>query len=267
VDERGLPDFLMADKLEHFQSGDNPFTDPSFRERLNALVDAVKELQEAAGSQADEAMPAHERPFIPVRIDDYASTSGYYNFDEVEWDDSSEEWAVKTGGVTHSDMGPARAVGGSLDDGHQVHLLGRVVYITPRHAMDGSGNVVWEFTPPACESFWAEITGSASIGSNRWKYAWTEKYRGTTNFATLSGGRSGTTSAGFAINAAEGGNDGSGVEGHGVDVGGTDYPAGFSMQPIQGGRIVRMWVEYDGSGNAFYTFEATNADDGTCEAA
>lgn len=256
----------MPVPLKHIQPGTRPFSDSEFRETLNAMIDAIVDLQKRPRAGAPPII--HERPFIPVRIDGYDSTSGYYNYDEVEWDDTSEEWGVKSGGISETDAGPARAIGGSLDDGHQTNLLGRVVYITPRHAMDGSGVVVWEFTPPACESFWAKITGSTAVPStsNRWRYSWTEQERTTDGFSDLSGGRSGSTSSGYAINAVEVSNDGSGVEGHGVDVDGTDYPAGFEVQPVQGNPVHRMWVDYNASGTPFYTFSSENADDGTCEA-
>ena len=255
----------MAKPLSHIEAGTNILKGSDFREFLNGLVDAINALQRGQSHAAPPII--HDRPFIPVRIDGFSTTSGYYKFDEVEWDDSAEEWSVKSGGVSETDMGEIRAIGSSLDTGHQTYLLGRVVYVMPRHAMDGSGKVVWEFTPPACESFWAKITGNAANGTNRWKYAWTEVERTSTAFQDLSGGRSGTTSSGFAINGGEANNDGTGVQGHGVDIDGDDYPAGFEVQPIQGDPVVRMYVEYTSSGTAYYTFYATNADDGTCEAA
>jgi len=120
----------------------------------------------------------------------------------------------------------------------------------------------------ATESFWAKITGSLTMSGadNRWQYAWSEQVRTATGWTTPTGGRSGTTEEDFALNSAEAFNDATGVQGHGVDIDGADYPAGFEMQPIQGDRVVRMWQETATDGSVAFSFEATNADDGTCEA-
>lgn len=117
-------------------------------------------------------------------------------------------------------------------------------------------------------SFWAKITGSLAMdgASNRWQYAWSEQVRTATGWETPAGGRSGTTEEGFALNSVEANNDGAGVQGHGVDIDGADYPAGFALKPIRGEPVRRMWQEIDTDGNVCYSFEATNTDDGTCEA-
>lgn len=118
------------------------------------------------------------------------------------------------------------------------------------------------------DGFWAKITGSSAQGSNKWRYAWTEMYQsGAETYSTLTGGRSGTTSTGYATNSKERSNTGSGVEGHGVDVDGADYPAGFSVQPIQGNPIVWMRQTQLTATTWAYAFTDVNADDGTCEAA
>lgn len=136
-----------------------------------------------------------------------------------------------------------------------------VVSLLPRKQQQGVA------ATPAT-SFWAKITGSLAMSgaTNRWQYAWSEQVRNATGWETPEGGRSGTTEEDFALNSVEANNDGAGVEGHGVDVDGDDYPDGFEVQPIQGDRVVRMWEEATADGELCYSFEATNADDGTCEA-
>lgn len=255
----------MPTTVDDIPSGINIFRGPEFREMLNTWAEAIRQLQSAA---QDDVMPHPERPFWPVRIDGYGSSPGYYQFDQVQWNDTTEAWDVVSGGMSHVTAGEARAIGGSLDTGHQSNLLGRVVYVTPRHALDGSGNVVFEFEAPPVESFWGRITGSTAIPSttNRWRYAWTEQERSTDGFADLTGGRSGTTSSSYAINSVEANNDGIGTQGNSIDIDGADFPAGFSMQPVEGDPVVRMYKEYDASGTAFYTFAYVNAVDGTCEA-
>lgn len=116
--------------------------------------------------------------------------------------------------------------------------------------------------------FWAKITGSASIGTNRWKYAWTEQRRTSTGFENLTSGRTGTTSTDFAINSVEANNDGTGIQGNSVDIDGTifDDNTGLELQAVRGDPVVRMWVDTDADGNTAFTFEYVNAIDGECAA-
>jgi hypothetical protein len=116
------------------------------------------------------------------------------------------------------------------------------------------------------QSFFAKITGSSEISTNRWKYAWTEQQRTATGFQDKPNGRSGTTADRFAINSVEASNDGSDTEGNSVDVDGTifDDNSGLEMQPVEGNPVVTMWFDYDDEGNPAYTFEYVNAIDGEC---
>lgn len=70
------------------------------------------------------------------------------------------------------------------------------------------------------------------------------------------------------LNTVENYNDNSGIEGHSVDIDGVDYPAGFSVQPIQGEPVLPAWQELrSGSGplpGAVWWVSYENADDGTC---
>ena len=112
------------------------------------------------------------------------------------------------------------------------------------------------------DGFWASITGNATDGTNRWKYAFSEVYKSSAGYggwATLSGGRSGTTSTNSARNTIEDMNTGadSHVEGNGVDPANLD-PAGtgsdtFSMMPCTSGNVV--WIrEVDRGGTTEYWF-------------
>lgn len=114
--------------------------------------------------------------------------------------------------------------------------------------------------------FLAKITGSASLSTNRWKYAWSEVVLDHTDdsFDILSGDRSGTTTTDYALNLVEAFNDGTGVQAPGVDIDGDDYPAGFSLQAIQGNPVVIMYPWSDDDGYIRYLFSLANAHDGTC---
>ncbi|MCP4378012.1 MAG: hypothetical protein GY794_17790, partial [bacterium] len=120
--------------------------------------------------------------------------------------------------------------------------------------------------------FWAEITGSGTDGTHRWKYAWTEVYKlsaGYGGWSTLSGGRSGTTSTNPARNTIEDMNTGADAhtEGNGVDPANLD-PATtgsdtFSFMPCTTDNIVRMYEVLQGS-NIEYWFSYETGVDGDC---
>jgi len=127
--------------------------------------------------------------------------------------------------------------------------------------------------PPAMvdrNAFWAEITGNAADGTNRWKYAWSEVYKASAGYggwSALSGGRSGTTTADPARNTIENMNTGgaSHVEGCGVDVDNLDtgYYT-FSIMPCTTGNIVRVHEVRQGE-NSEYWFSYINGVDGGCD--
>jgi len=115
--------------------------------------------------------------------------------------------------------------------------------------------------------FLAKITGSTSIGTNRYKYDWTEVVLDDTyGFADRSNARTGSD----ALNVCEMSNTASTV-GAGVDVGAADYPTGFSMMPIgKAGDdtlidvVVVMFAMRDDAGALRSVFSLANAHDGTC---
>lgn len=123
--------------------------------------------------------------------------------------------------------------------------------------------------PVSC--FWAKITGSAAVDTDddrRWQYAWTEQERTSTGWQDLSGGRSGTTSADFALNSIEANNDDTATEqGNSIDFS-SDIATGnedMLLVPVRGNPVVRMWVEPEVTTGALaYSFEYVNAVDGEC---
>lgn len=123
----------------------------------------------------------------------------------------------------------AKAVGFTPNAGRRIAAAVRTVEAIdnrgrrlPRDIRAGGGDV----------SFWAQITGSAEIGTTgKFKYAWSEQERTASGWQAKTGGRSGTTSSGYAIT-------------------GRDFVVTGSNGPI-----VRMYPETDNAGAACYTFE------------
>jgi len=110
-------------------------------------------------------------------------------------------------------------------------------------------------------SFWAKITGRTSLGSNRWSYTFANVTKGGS--VGYGGTWTNGSTAGTAYNSIEQINNGAGIEGNGVDVDGTDFPSGFSIQPVPTNSIVRIFETANG-GTTEYWFSYENGIDGTC---
>ena len=137
-------------ELKRFESGESIY-DSSFREKLNALVDAVNAIGKSAGGawQEPEFTESRADYGIPVRITAYGTSDGFFQFEEVLDNNSGNaQWAVKSGGLTHSDLGEARIRGGWAASEVDYPILGRVVYLKPSLATDSGGDRVFEFEPP-----------------------------------------------------------------------------------------------------------------------
>lgn len=114
-------------------------------------------------------------------------------------------------------------------------------------------------------SFFGLIASSSTDGSNRWAYSIDEAVQGGagyTGWAARTGGRDVT-----ARNMAEVGNTATIVGG--VNVDGTDYPAGFVPKPVPNGTLVLVWqvMKSDQSATEFWFNYGPTPHDGTCEAA
>lgn len=129
-------------------------------------------------------------------------------------------------------------------------------------------------TPTLTPFVWAKIDGNSSITgqNNRWRYSWTEveldDATGITdgkfdNWTSKTGGLSGTTSTDYALNTTEDVNDDTNIS-PGIDITGTDYPTGFSVQAVLTSTIVRMYLVKEATGPLRYVFSIENAHDGTC---
>jgi len=192
---------------------------------------------------------------------------GDYTITQQWWDQSASPpaWAdaAAPGGLVSAEAREINARTGGRP--------GQKVHFRCEHNK-GGGTETWIDLGCGSESFWAKIDGNAADGTNRWKYAWTEVYKSSAGYggwATLSGGRSGTTSSGPARNTIEDMNTGADahVVGNGVDPANLD-PAQtgsdtFEIMPCTTGNIVRIHEVLQGS-NVEYWFSYENGVNGDC---
>ncbi len=210
--------------------------------------------------------PVVDRRTYHARLTGRGTGDGFFQFKLVEWKGSTKDWAAAVvNKADHTILGEAWEVSGRkvihLDEIVQLRLSNQVVLDDGLPALEFTSQNRW---------IWAELDGNAEIvaDTNRWKLSWTEKVRTTTGFgAPVWTALTGSTTVDFAINGIEANNSATGVQGHGVDVDGADYPGGFDVQsPDQGSPIVKLYENFDASRNRFYTIAFENTDDGICEA-
>jgi hypothetical protein len=192
---------------------------------------------------------------------------GDYTITQQWWDQNADPpaWtdAVSPSGLVDAE---ARDI-----DQRDAGAAGGIVRFWQGRNMSGAVET-WIDIGRVSPGFWASISGNASDGTNRWKYAFSEVNKSSEGYggwATLSGGRSGTTSSGPARNSIEDMNTGSDshIEGNGVDPAHLD-PAEtgsdtFSLMPCTSGNIVRMHQVECGQ-SVEYWFSYENGVDGDC---
>lgn len=225
-------------------------------EQNDPLAGAVRRGRGRGGGVGPEA-------FVVGRVTEVdAEDATLLSVKEQFWDDEEGDMIGLPAGRTWDgeDGNPAKV---KAVDGHSRSVDDLVVL---GFKMGADGTSVWYVLPGQASSFWAKITSSAADGTNKWKYAWTEQERTASGWQDKTGGRSGTTTTGFAINGLEASNSDAGVQGNSVDVDGTifDDNTGLEVRPVEGNPVVRMWVDIDTSGDPAYTFEYVNAVDGEC---
>jgi hypothetical protein len=119
-------------------------------------------------------------------------------------------------------------------------------------------------SPLPRQTFWATITGHTEDGPNRYRYNYTEAAKTATGYGGWTDKPAGRT--GVCFNLTEDINDGSGVEGNGIDLDGEDFPDGFTLRPCPDGTPVLLTIVTlaDASAKeAWFSWE--NPVDGTCE--
>jgi hypothetical protein len=123
-----------------------------------------------------------------------------------------------------------------------------IVWAIVRLGGGGSANV---------PRFRARLTGSSSIGANRWSYSFVEVEPDLTGtFKDLAGGRTGT-----AYNTMEANNAASGTLGSGDDP--ANFPSGVELQPI-GPAVVWIDEDLDCNDEPIFLFQASNNPGGAC---
>lgn len=161
-------------QLNQFESGESIY-DEGFREKLNAVVDAVN----ASGSGTNAAprgfneSRAHRG--IPVEL--LARTSeggGEFSFREVIWNQDTGSWETKANGLTHQQLGAARAMGGTVTTAVAAAHIGDVVYIYPKCIPDNN-TVRYEFNVspklfPVNVVVKSGVNGVAGVSPPTWIY-------------------------------------------------------------------------------------------------
>jgi len=213
--------------------------------------------------------PVIDNRILYARLTDRGSDPGFFEYTLVEWDTTDKDWTDATdAGGDHTVLGEAWEV-----SGRELIHLDEIVKLTLSQAVIGAdGNFAYEFTSQV-NWIWAELTGKTEIGSgdNRYEYPFTEKIQDGNGFTApaWTALTDVLAAGGKAINSIEANNDGDDAEGHGVDVDGADYPAGFAViDASEGDPIVKLVETFERSDGVVRSigFSFENTDDGTCEA-
>lgn len=112
----------------------------------------------------------------------------------------------------------------------------------------------------------ARVTESASLATNRWKYAWTEIVINGDDDEDKAGGRSGTITDNYAISLPEINATGSGVQPNGIDLDGqifTDNP-GIGPVPLGDNAPVLIYMAPNQAGGLKPLIVAAISIDGEC---
>jgi hypothetical protein len=192
---------------------------------------------------------------------------GDYTITQQWWDSGADPpaWtdAVSPGGLVSAS---ARDVNQCADGSP-----GRMVRFWQSRNVSGAVET-WIDIGWVSSAFWASVGSNSADGTNRWKYAFTEVYKSSAGYggwATLSGGRSGSTTTNPGRNTIEDMNTGADahVEGNGVDPANLDPAATgadtFSLMPCTSGNIVQM-RQVDCGQSVEYWFSYENGVNGDC---
>ena len=110
---------------------------------------------------------------------------------------------------------------------------------------------------------WAKVVSSAVLSTNRWTYTLRQQDMSDTGWSDTTDYYTYTP----CYNGCEANNDGTGVQGNGIDIDGADFPAGMAIVPIAVGCVVQLWPgQLTAAGVRTWRFFAVNSVDGTCAA-
>lgn len=114
------------------------------RSNINALL-PLRAEQDGRGNWA---MWIDRETIYNVRLTAAGSAAGLYQFAEQQWNQTSQAWETKSGGVTHADLGEARERNATAslptDSTSPVYVLRRSEYVSKT-----DGKFYWEFVVPA----------------------------------------------------------------------------------------------------------------------
>lgn len=198
-------------------------------------------------------------------------SAGEYKFEQIQRNAANDGWEARPNGISTNGTGRnlfmANGETGLAPSSGTVRLPIQV------RLVDRNGNEPVYVGSLIDTMFPAIITGHGSdLGNNFWPYAWSEaKFSTGTTIAAVSGGRSGTTSSGYAINILE--MNHTSQYAFGMDMNGSDYPAGGLPMPVGAAGStqthkynvpVDMHVSVADDGSIVYWFAKFWSHDGTC---
>lgn len=120
--------------------------------------EALKELY-TQGRAINAGVERNDARYV-VKLTARDDTGGVltFEFEEVQWNTTSNVWETRTNGVTHATVGKAVAQGGINSEGQ----VDDIVTIRPGERIDADGRALWEFVPAPKSIYWAKVTASSS---------------------------------------------------------------------------------------------------------
>lgn len=170
--------------------------------------------------------------------------------------------------------------GDSIANGDVRRHLNKILDLVRQTSKDGAAETVpygtFMPTQPVRTKFrWFKVTAAAPVAASndtngnptQWIYTASEAYKSDVGYAawTVKAAEDGFT--GNCYNFSENTNDGTGVQGNGIDHDGSGYPSTFSMQPIPIPQFVPGYLVSapDGAGIALEAWvNWVNGEDGEC---
>jgi len=140
---------------------------------------------------------------------------------------------------------------------------GRGVEITTGGGADGGAYISETGRKPQRRvSYPVQLAGNVVMTPNVWAYAWSEVVRNT-EWEIRAKGRT-NLNRGMAMNLAEYGNTGEGIEMNGIDV--DELPDGFFIAPLPAGRVLLLTEVTVAAGDAKeFWLDMNNAVQGQCQ--
>lgn len=258
---------MQPNEITSVRTGQRPLAS-----RENEIIAAANAVRNAAGDgryitleltrnglrAAYVGPPILPTQIIPAKITASTTPDGWYQWTEQVWDVDAVAW---TDGInTYATLGPAYEITGSTSVD-----VGTFITLTRAQATNGLSILTFQLGGGGSNEIWVKLTSASAISAttNRWTYSGPRQVRTATGWTAYSP----STTISNIYNSREADNDGSGVQGNGIDISGADFPAGFSLKSLATGTpIVRVYPEFLSDGTAVWTCDAANAVDGTCDA-